>query len=149
MGEKRLYKSWNQLQCCRGKYFSKKPKLFRMGRKWDLQNFKNFSEVQKKNWDHSYYFCINLILISLPHAFGKKLFKNYQNFSEKSPKFQKLFRNQCYSFLWNIYPCYELPKSRSCTSMMADLPQNINRVSQFIPWRSYQFSPKLMYLWIL
>ena len=32
----------------RGKYFSKKPKLFRMGRKWDLQNFKNFSEVQKK-----------------------------------------------------------------------------------------------------
>ena len=68
-----------------------------------LTKFQKLFRSSKKNWDNSYYFCINLILISLPHAFGKKLFKNYQNFSEKSPKFQELFRQQSTRFLRNIY----------------------------------------------
>ena len=94
-----------------------------------LGKFLNFSKVLKNFLEHPYYFCIKRIFWKrfipttfvfsyfllkriIPTTFvvslvllEKKLFKNYQIFSEKSPKFQKLFRKQTYSFLWNIYPC--------------------------------------------
>ena len=103
-----------------------------------LRKFLNFSKVLKNFLEHPYYFCIKRIFWKrfipttfvfsyfllkriIPTTFvvslvllEKKLFKDYQIFSERSPKFQKLFRKQTYRFLWNIYPWFEdkIPKMR-------------------------------------
>ena len=102
---KLVYKLYLFSQPYSGVNISQKNQNYSVWEGMRLTKFQKLFRSSKKNWDHSYYFCINLILISLPHAFGKKLFKNYQNFSEKSPKFQELFRQQSTRFLRNIYPC--------------------------------------------
>ena len=82
----------------------RKTRNYSVPEKNETQKISKLFQSLKKFFEDFVYFFQNNLISNLNLCVWKKLFKNYQNFSEKSPKFQELFRQQSTRFLRNIYP---------------------------------------------
>ena len=118
------------VQLLRGKYFSKKLKLFCKGTQKISKLFQTFKKNSGRQSTKSLFwqtFCpflgqflvskgkIYLILVKfhIKVDFLTEFVTTSQKFSEKYLKFQKLFRKQSYCILRNIYP-WSLVNQNQC-----------------------------------